>query len=189
MMTHCFVASSGWRLSKPISCLLGFGLLFSVSHSAQSPANDPFADSPPSQASVGSGFSELSNAGDLLAEDEGLRRVAAQQLEAQVKSELTYARHSRDPSATKLSLKALQDQIRRATELDASGRNRLESQVASAIQAAARSEVNLKEQLSMREAVQSSQSASKRLIAETERRNSTVQQLVERYNSLMAHPA
>ena len=126
------------------------------------------------------------NATDCLAEDEGLRKVAAQQLEAQVNSELSYARSSGDPSASKLSLKALQDQIRRATELEASDRARLDSQLAAAIQSAARAEKNLKEKISQTESVQSSQSASKRLQAETERRNSTVQQLVERYNSLMA---
>ena len=151
--------------------------------------NNPFSDDVPLD-SVGSQrsdpFSELSNAGDLLAEDEGLRRAIAQQLEAQVKSELSQARKSRDPSGTKMGLKALQDQIRRSPELDAAGRSRLESQIASAIQAAARAEVNQKEQISRTEAVQSSQSASKRLLAESDRRTSTVQQLVERYNSLMA---
>jgi hypothetical protein len=131
-------------------------------------------------------FGELANAGDLLAEDEGLRRVIAQQLEAQVKSELSQSRKSRDPSGAKIGLKALQDQIRRSPDLDAAGRSRLESQIASAIQAAARAEVNQKEQISRTEAVQSSQSASKRLLAESDRRTSTVQQLVERYNSLMA---
>jgi len=122
----------------------------------------------------------------LLAEDEGLRKAAAQQLEAQVQSELSAARNTRDPTATKLSLKALQDQIRRAGELDAAGRARLESRVALGIQSANRAESTSKEQIARRDAVQSSQSASKRLIAETERRNSTVQQLVERYNSLIA---
>jgi len=130
-------------------------------------------------------MSELSNVGELLAEDEGLRKAAAQQLEAQVLSELSAARNSRDPTATKLSLKALQDQIRRAGELDAAGRARLESRLASAIQSANRAESTSKEQIARREAVQSSQSASKRSIAETERGNSTVQQLVERYNSLI----
>ena len=186
MLNFCFVVNIGNRFMKPISCALGFGLLWSVGYSAQLPT-DPFADAPNTLVPGNGAFSELSNASDLLAEDEGLRRVAAQQLEAQVKSELSAARgKNRDPAAVKLSLKALQDQIRRATELDASGRSRLESQVSSAIQTAARAEVALKEQISRTEAVQSSQSASKRLIAETERRSGTVQQLVERYNSLMA---
>ena len=186
-MLSCFLAACPrWRHSRLISCFVGFVVLFSVSHSSQSPTDDPFADAPVSEAISNGSFSELSNASDLLAEDEGMRRVAAQHLEAHVKSELGHARKSRDPSATKLTLKALQDQIRRATELDASGRSRLDSQVASAIQSAARSEVNLRDQVARTEAVQSSQSASKRLLAETERRNSTVQQLVERYNSLMA---
>ena len=138
------------------------------------------------QSGFGDPYSELSNSGDLLAEDEGIRKVAAQQSEAQVRSDLSAARDSKDPTASKLSLKALQDQVRRAGELDAAAKSRLESRIASAIQSAARIEAVLKEQTSRREAVQSSQSASKRLISETERRNSTVQQLVERYNSLMA---
>ena len=119
---RCIVACPSWKLASPLACFIGFGLLVANSHSAQSPKDDPF-----------DGFSELSDAGDLLAEDEGMRRVAAQQLESQVKSELSHARKSRDPSATKLSLKSLQDQIRRATELDPSGRSRLESQVSSEI--------------------------------------------------------
>ncbi|MEQ1830039.1 MAG: hypothetical protein ABL921_29025, partial [Pirellula sp.] len=136
--------------------------------------------------SSGDAFGELSNAADLLAEEEGLRKVAAQQLEALVKSELADARRSRDPSASKIALKALQDQIKRSSELDAGGRARLESQVANAIQSAARAEVTVRENAARTEAVQSSQAASKRLLAETERRHATVQQLVERYNSLMA---
>ena len=131
-------------------------------------------------------FGELANASDLLSEDEGQRRVAAQQLEALVRSELGEAKRSRDPGSTKISLKALQDQIRRAPELDAGGRARLESQVASAIQTAARAEATKKEEYARIEAVQSNQSATKRLLTETDRRDSTVQQLVERYNSLMA---
>ncbi len=141
----------------------------------------------PSNFSQGSDpFGELSAANELLAEDEGMRRVIAQQLESQVKSELSQARNAKDPTSAKISLKGLQDQIRRSTELDAAGRARLEAQISAAIQAAARAEVNQRERIARTEAVQSSQSASKRLLAETERRNATVQQLVERYNSLMA---
>jgi hypothetical protein len=134
----------------------------------------------------GDAFGELANASDLLAEEEAMRKVAAQQLEALVRSELGAARMSKDPSTTKMTLKALQDQIKRAPELDAGGRARLESQVSSAIQSAARAEAAERERIARAEAVQSSQAASKRLLAETERRNATVQQLVERYNSLMA---
>ena len=165
-----YATSSTWFLSTLLTAYLG-----STCYCDQPPEYESFDD-----------LGELSDSGVLLAEDEGMRRVAAQHLEAQVWSELARARKSRDPSATKLSLKVLQDQIRRATELDASSRNHLESQVSTAIHAAALFEVNLKEQLSRAEAVQSSQSASKQLIAETQRRSATVQQLVERYNSLMA---
>jgi hypothetical protein len=144
-MLSCWISASAGRLfSAPISFLLGLGLFVSSSISAQSSDDDPFADPPSVSRPIDNVFSELSNAGDLLAEDEGMRRIAAQQMESQVRSELNTASKSRDPSATKLSLKALQDQIRRAPQLDAAGRIRLESQVGSAIQAAARSEINFK---------------------------------------------
>ena len=58
------------------------------------------------------------------------------------------------------------------------------SEVASA-QSTARSEANRNELAAKSEAVQASQAASKRLLSETARRESTVQQLVERYNSRM----
>ena len=178
-MKKRFFKRRGWTISTLMSACLSSQCFVQFGHCAQSPSSNPFADS------ASDPRSELSNAADLLAADDGIRKAAAQQLEAQVQSELSSARNSRDPSATKLSLKALQDQIRRAGELDAAGRARLESRVASAIQSAAHAESTSKEQIARREAVQSSQSASKRLIAETERRNSTVQQLVERYNSLI----
>ena len=142
--------------------------LVSTGHSAQSVLDNPFREAVSPQTSSSDEFGELSLVTDHLEEDEGLRRVKAQQLEAHVKSELSEARKSRDPSYTKISLKALQDQIRRSPDLDASGRTRLDSQIASAIQSSARAEVTLKEQLSRTESVQSSQSASKRLLAETE---------------------
>ncbi len=129
---------------------------------------------------------ERSQASDLLADGEGLREVAAQQLESQVKSQLRDTRNSRDPTSSKLALKSLQDQVRRAAELGASVRSRLDASIASAIQSAARAEASLKEQGARKEAVQASQVASKRLIAESERRSASVQQLVERYNSLIA---
>ena len=158
--------------ATPVQPATGAGLDLPSVPSTFSQASDPFG--------------ELSAAKELLAEDEGMRRVIAQQLESQVKSELSQARNSKDPTSAKISLKGLQDQIRRSSELDAAGRARLEAQISSAIQAAARAEVNQRERIARTEAVQSSQSASKRLLAETERRNATVQQLVERYNSLMA---
>ena len=55
--------------------------------------------------------------------------------------ELSQARKSRDTVSTKDSLKALQDQIRRSAELDATDRILVDSQIASAIQSAARMEV------------------------------------------------
>ena len=176
-MKNRFLKRRGWIISTLISACLGSQ---GIAQTTSSQAGGPLGDSSRNT------LSELSNAADLLADDEGLRKVAAQQLEAQVRSELAAARDSKDPTATKQSLKSLQGQIRRAGELDSAERARLESRVSSAIQSAARAEATSKEQIARNEAVQSSQSASKRLIAERERRNSTVQQLVERYNSLIA---
>jgi len=120
----------------------------------------------------------------LAAQDKGLRRVAAQPMEFQVKGELAEARKSRDPGTSKLLLKALQDQVRRASELDSAGRARLKAQVGSAIQSAARAEVTQREIQARSEAVQSSQSSIKRLIIESEHQTVTEQQLVERYCQL-----
>ena len=174
-MKKRFFKRRGWIISTLMSACLGS---HGFAQTTLSQAGVPFetSDNPRSEL----------EASDLLAQDEGLRKVAAQQLEAQVRSELSASRDNKDPSATKRSLKSLQDQIRRAGELDAASRARLESRIASAIQSAARAESHAKEQVARSEAVQSSQSASKRLIAETDRRHSTVQQLVERYNSLIA---
>ena len=140
-----------------IAAFLNSGYLVQIGQCAQSTSINPFTDTFPRPTSSSDSNMELSNATDLLAQEDGLRRVAAQQLEAQVKSELRQSRISigRDPSASKLSLKNLQDQIRRAPELDASDRTRLDSQIAPAIQSAARAEVNLREQISRTEAVQS----------------------------------
>ena len=149
--------------------------------------------------SVGSGlgsaspmYDELANVGDLLAEDEALRRVSAQQLEAQVRAEISAARKAEIPGAansdlgsTKLSLKSLLDQVRRAPELDAASRVRLERMVADAIQKAARAEALKREEIARQEAVRSSQSVTQRLLADSDRRQETIKQLVERYDSLM----
>jgi hypothetical protein len=137
-------------------------------------------------------YDELANAGDLLAEDDAVRRVAAQQLEAQVKSDVASARRAGMPgsaatdfSAVKLSLKSLLDQVRRAPELDAGSRVRLERMVVDAIQRTAATEARQREDLARQEAVRSAQSATQRLLADSERRQETIKQLVERYDSLM----
>lgn len=137
-------------------------------------------------------YDELANVGDLLAEDEALRRVAAQQLEAQVRAEISAVRRAEIPgaanadlSAMKLSLKSLLDQVRRAPELDAASRVRLERMVADSIQKAARAEAAKREEVARQEAVRSSQSVTQRLLADSDRRQETIKQLVERYDSLM----
>jgi hypothetical protein len=137
-------------------------------------------------------YDELANVGDLLAEDEALRRVSAQQLEAQVRAEISAVRKAEIPGAAntdlssmKISLKSLLDQVRRAPELDAGSRVRLERMVSDAIQKAARAEAAKREEVARQEAVRSSQSVTQRLLADSERRQETIKQLVERYDSLM----
>ena len=180
-MTSRYSTLKGWVLNSLISACMASAYLVPGAYGAQLQKDDTLSEASRTLSSS----HELSDAADLLAADGELRRVAESQMEAQVKHELALARNSRDPSATKISLKALQDQIRRATELDSKGRTRLDSSVASAIQVAARAEQSLKDYLAQRESIQSSQAASKRLISESERRNSTVKQLVERFNSLL----
>ncbi len=58
---------------------------------AQKTTNDPFVNSISNPGGLDD-YAERFHASDLLAGDEGLRRVAAQQLEAHVKSELNVAR-------------------------------------------------------------------------------------------------
>ncbi|MBM3967301.1 MAG: hypothetical protein FJ308_19890, partial [Planctomycetes bacterium] len=130
-------------------------------------------------------FGELATAGDLLSKDAEMRRVSAQALERQVIAELSRARTSDDPTVSKIALKSLLDQVRRTPELDPAGRVQLESRLTAGIQAVARSEADRRERIARSEAVQSTASASRRLLAERERRGATIQQLVERFSALL----
>jgi tetratricopeptide (TPR) repeat protein len=154
----------------------------------------PPSDEPPSSGSDPFGgeaasafdpYSELATAGDLLARDAEMRRVSAQALERQVMAELSRARTSDDPLASKVALKGVLDQVRRSPELDPSSRVQLEGRLTAGIQAAARGEAEARERVARSEAVQSSASAARRLLADRDRRDATIQQLVERFNSLM----
>ena len=165
---------------------------------SNAPADNPFpaarqpeAD-PLMPASDGSGaplasdpFGELSSAGDLLNQDAEMRRVAAQALERQVMSELSRARASDNPSVAKGDLKLLLDQVRRSPELDPASRVQLESRLGAGIQATARAEADMRERIARSEAVQSSASAARRLLADRDRREATIQQLVQRFDSLI----
>ncbi|MEI6524674.1 MAG: FecR domain-containing protein, partial [Planctomycetota bacterium] len=151
------------------------------------PAQDPLMSANgPGNAPIGSDpFGELSNAGDLLNQDAEMRRVAAQALERQVMTELSRARTSDNPSGSKGDLKLLLDQIRRSPDLDPASRVQLESRLGAGIQATARSEADLRERIARSEAVQSAASASRRLLADRDRREATIQQLVQRFDSLI----
>ncbi len=180
-MSRRYSARPTWVLSVLISAGLSIGPMIAAGHGSPLQKEGSFSEA----SALHNSSRELSEAAKLLAAEEASRHVAEQQLEAHVKNIVRLASASRDPSATKASLKALQDRIRRATELNAATRTRLDSRVGSAIEVAARAEQSLKEHLANREGIQSSQAAAKRLISETERRNATVQQLVERFNALL----
>ena len=131
-------------------------------------------------------FGELSSSnGDLLNQDAEMRRVAAQALERQVMSELSRARATDNPSVAKGDLKLLLDQVRRSPELDPASRVQLESRLGAGIQATARAEADMRERIARSEAVQSSASAARRLLADRDRREATIQQLVQRFDSLI----
>jgi len=151
------------------------------------PAQDPLMPSAGGNgAPIGSDpFGELSNAGDLLNQDAEMRRVAAQALERQVMTELSRARTSDNPSASKGDLKLLLDQIRRSLDLDPASRVQLEPRLGAGIQATAKAEADLRERIARSEAVQSAASASRRLLADRDRREATIQQLVQRFDSLI----
>jgi len=158
-----------------------------ASPAVRAPAQDPLmpADGV-NGAPIGSDpFGELSNAGDLLNQDAQMRRVAAQALERQVMTELSRARTSDNPSASKGDLKLLLDQVRRSPDLDPASRVQLESRLGAGIQATAKSEADLRERIARSEAVQSAASASRRLLADRDRREATIQQLVQRFDSLI----
>jgi hypothetical protein len=149
------------------------------------PPASPAPAAPRSQPPAFDPYGELATAGDLLARDSEMRRVSAQALERQVMAELSRSRTSDDPNASKIALKAMLDQVRRSPELDPASRVQLEARLTTGIQAAARSESELRERIARSEAIQSSASAARRLLADRDRRDATIQQLVERFNSLM----
>lgn len=165
-----------WFSASLISACLGSASILPGVALAQAPAE---------KGKTNIAKTEPSLATDLLRENEELRNVAAQQLESEVNREIEAAIHSSAPAQSKSVLKSIQDQIRRAGGLDPERRSRIESRLSKAIQAAARSEANRNDLVAKSQAVQANQATSKRLISEAERRESTIQQLVERYNSLM----
>ncbi len=158
-----------------------------------------FIEQPPTDDRVGvpidgeisvpqGGFDEIARGGDLLENDEEMRRVVGQRLEAEVSDGLKRARTmmSQDPGAAKQLLKRLQDSVLRITELEPSMRVELNSKVSSAIQAASRREVQVRESLAQQSQAQAAASGAQVLIAERRQREQTLQQLVERFNALMA---
>ncbi len=133
------------------------------------------------------GLYDLATAGDLLSQEEGIRRLKAERLQADVDARLREARNqvARDPSGVENSLKLLLGEIRRASELEPGARAQMESKVRAAIESSSRSAAVFREQFERAEAVATQASATERLLSERERMSASVQQLVERFNALM----
>ena len=141
-------------------------------------------------ASDNSGFSALDEtlgAGDLLAEEQAMRRAASQALEADVRQQLRVAQEQsgRDPTGVKNSLKLLLEELDSAVDLDAALRAQLQQHVRSAIQIAALKEARYLDRVQQAETVRSQADQAMRLLAETDRREESLKQLVEQFNFLM----
>ncbi|MDZ4847997.1 MAG: VWA domain-containing protein, partial [Pirellulaceae bacterium] len=133
------------------------------------------------------GLYELATAGDMLSQEEGLRRLRTERFQTEVEARLRDARSqvARDPDGVYDSLKLLRDQIRSATDLDPGVIAQLKNKVTSAIESSSRSAALFREQRARAEAVITQASATERLLADRERATASVQQLVERFNALM----
>ena len=136
-------------------------------------------------------FDELANGGDLLNDIENQRRLAGQRLEAEVANQLRLARVGLnvDPSSVISSLKSTLEEVRRTPDLDPSSRVLLETRLSSALQSASLKERDFLARLAQREAIEAQASQNQRLLAEQNRDDFAVKQLVERFNALMAQEA
>ena len=126
--------------------------------------------------------------GDLLAEEVGRQNLRADALEQAVRAQLADARNviKRDPQGVKIALKSLLNEVTRSPDLDPGRRARLQGLIASDIQVAARREAVVSEQIASAEAAAAQAAQSQRLLTERARVESSVQQLVERFNALIA---
>ncbi|MFN9384641.1 MAG: vWA domain-containing protein, partial [Pirellulaceae bacterium] len=133
------------------------------------------------------GLDDFSSGGDLLAEEEGNRRRVSQRMEAEVRNQIREANRTivNDPSSAIANLKALQAEVRRTSELDPGLRTQLESRLGSTLQAAARRERANRDRQAQADQAAAAANASRRLLDERNRREYSIQQLVERFNSLM----
>jgi hypothetical protein len=131
---------------------------------------------------------ETSNYGSLLARELELRQAAAQALEQDVRNQLVEAQRlmRQNPSAVRVALKARLDELERAVDLDPTTRALLLDRVRAAIQTASIEEGRYLDRIQRAETVRAQADASQRLIAEMNRTDESLKQLVEQFNYLLS---
>ena len=134
------------------------------------------------------GGSPYNGAGDLLAEEQARKRLIAQALEAEVNDKLRSASElmSSDPIGVKNSLKLLMEELDSAADIDATLRAQLRNKVGSAIKLAATREAQYIDRVQQAEVQRAQADQAQRLLAETNRKDESLKQLVEQFNFLMA---
>ncbi len=131
--------------------------------------------------------SEYDSAGELLAQEDAFRRAAAAALKADVRNQLSQAQKqsAKDPTGVKNSLKLLLEELDGAVDVDAALRAQLQADIRSQIQVVAAKEARFLDRVQRAEAIRSQQDQIQRLLAETERDEEYLKNLVDQFNFLM----
>ncbi|HBE69412.1 MAG TPA: hypothetical protein DDW52_14800, partial [Planctomycetaceae bacterium] len=131
--------------------------------------------------------SEFDSAGALLAEANALRQASQEALRADVRNQLVEAQKlaAKDPTGVKNSLKLLLEELDSAVEVDPGLRAQLQSDVREQIRVVALQESRYLDRVQRSEAVRSQADQIQRLLAETEREEEYLKNLVDQFNFLM----
>ena len=126
--------------------------------------------------------------GDLLKDEENARRRLAQAVESQVNSTIAKAKtmSARDPIGAKGSLMALLEELEQNVNLDPGVARTLDARVRGQLQTTAEAEARYLDRVAREEAVRANAAAAQRLLAESERRETALKQLVESFNFVMS---
>ena len=126
--------------------------------------------------------------GSLLAREEELRRAAAQAMNQAIRNQLAEATKlmKTDPTGVKNALKASLEEIDAAVDLDPALRTDLRTKLQNAIRTAAAAEGIYLARVQRAEVLSAQADASQRLLAEVNRTDESVKQLVEQFNYLIA---